>query len=177
MERLQGQPTDAVVMTIRQKDFAPLGRPRRWSFRAAEGLAAAWLLMNARAHGAPGPLAGGLLGLVLAALLLSGLWRDWAKRERVQCLLTEEGLCGPYFGGLWWRFPWAEVQRVGWEQDQDGRRGLVLHFPGIWRHRIEVLKPALQVALITELKRRIPAERWSGGPGEALDSEPLLKMA
>jgi hypothetical protein len=177
MERLQGQPNDAVVMTIRHGDFASLGRGRRWGVRAGEGLVAAWLLSNAGLHSGGWALAGGLLGLVLLALLLSGLWQDGAKRGRVQCILTDAGLCGPYFGGLWWRFPWAEVRRVAWEQDQDGRRGLVLHETGIWRHRIEILQPALQAALMDELRRRIPAERWSGGPDEALDSEPLLKMA
>ncbi|HTB34065.1 MAG TPA: hypothetical protein VK842_04335 [bacterium] len=158
-------------------DFAALGRLRRWGARAAEGLGGAWLLRQAWLHPRGWGLAGGLLGLALAALLISGLGQAWARRGRIQCLLTEQGLCGPYFGGLWWRFGWAEVQRVGWEQDQDGRRGLVLHFPGIWRHRIEILRAPLQAALLEEIKRRVPPERWSGGPDEALDSEPLLKMA
>jgi len=177
MERLQGQPTDAVVMTVQHKDFEPVGLWRRAGWGLAQGLGALWSLRAAwLGHGA-WVWCEAALALVLAGLLGSGLWRVRSKRGRIQCLLTEAGLCGPWYNGLWWRYPWHRIERVAWEQDQDGRRGLVLHLPGIQRHRIEILRPALQAALIAELKRRIPAERWSGGAGDALDSETMLKMA
>jgi hypothetical protein len=168
---------ETVVMVIRQRDFQPHSRLRRWAVRMAVGFLAAWLLILAAGRSGWLAVAAAVLGAVLLTWLGSGLWKDGSKRGRIQCILTESGLCGPYFGGLWWRFPWDGIRRVLWEQDQDGRRGLVLHESGIFRHRIEILHPALQAALIDELHRRIPVERWSGGTDEMLDSEPWLKMA